>query len=395
MMNLRLACVVGARPNFMKMAPLLNALRAYPGVETVLIHTGQHYDENLSDIFFQQLGMRQPDILLKVGSGKHGWQTARVLDRMEAVLEQTRNQGKPFDRLVVVGDVNSTMAAAVAAAKLGVPVAHIEAGLRSFDRSMPEEINRLVTDAVCDMFFVSEPSGVDNLRREGHPEEQIHLVGNLMIDTLLQFLPEAKRTDVLPRLGLEPASYGVVTLHRPANVDEQTVLGPIVEVLVEISDRLPLVFPIHPRTLQRLKRFGLAEKLRGAPKIHAIPPLGYVEFLGLTSRAKVIVTDSGGLQDETTVLGVPCLTVRSNTERPITMLATSTLVGQSALELRKCLKAVIEGKHHRGPCPALWDGAAACRVAKILVESAGLPPLGNMCDYSSVAIGSSRPSVSA
>ncbi len=365
-----LACVVGARPNFMKMAPLLRALEAYQRLRPVLIHTGQHYDENLSDVFFEDLGMKRPEICLEVGSGKHGEQTARVLERMEAVLEQGPPGGRRYDRLVVVGDVNSTMAAALAAVKLGIPVAHVEAGLRSFDRSMPEEINRIVTDSVCDMLLVSEPAGMENLRREGHPEERLHLVGNVMIDTLLRLLPKAQSRETPARHGLRPGDYGVVTLHRPANVDRPEILGPLVDVLLEASKELRLVFPIHPRTRERLKRFGLMERMNGNGLI-PLAPLGYLDFLALTSQARLIVTDSGGLQEESTALGVPCLTMRPNTERPITVeVGTSTLIGNDAEALRARLREILGGSYKQGQRPALWDGRAAERIAAILDQEA-------------------------
>jgi UDP-N-acetylglucosamine 2-epimerase (non-hydrolysing) len=367
--KLNLACVVGARPNFMKMAPLLQALEAYPDANPVLVHTGQHYDQNLSDVFFQELGMKRPDVSLEVGSGKHGQQTARVIERFEEVLEQAADDGRPFDRVVVVGDVNSTMATALAAVKMHIPVAHVEAGLRSRDRSMPEEINRIVTDSIADMLFVSEPSGMTNLRSEGRPEAALHLVGNVMIDTLLRLLPKARESDVLKNHGLRPGQYGVVTLHRPGNVDRAETLGPILEVLVETSRDLPLVFPIHPRTMQRIERFGLAESLRRAAGVLELPPLGYLDFLALTSQSRVIVTDSGGLQEESTVLGIPCLTMRPNTERPITVdEGTSTLVGNDSVLLRAHLRAVLGGSYKQGHCPELWDGHAATRIAEILVR---------------------------
>lgn len=366
-MKLNLACVVGARPNFMKMAPLLRALASYSHVRAVLIHTGQHYDANLSDVFFDELGMKRPEVSLEVGSGKHGEQTARVLERMAAVLEQGPPGGGRYDRLVVVGDVNSTMAAALAAVKLHVPVAHVEAGLRSFDRTMPEEINRIVTDAVCDMLFVSEPAGIENLRREGHPDEHVHLVGNVMIDTLLRLLPKARTGDALARHGLQPGGYGVVTLHRPANVDRPETLGPLLDVLHEASRQLPLVFPIHPRTKERIDRFGFSSRLSTADGLLFLPPLGYLDFLSLTSQARLIVTDSGGLQEESTVLGIPCLTCRPNTERPITVQeGTSTLVGNDPARLRDCLSAVLDGGYKQGHRPPLWDGQAAERIARVL-----------------------------
>ncbi len=369
MKELHLACVVGARPNFMKMAPLLRALGAYSNVRATLVHTGQHYDANLSDVFFDELGMPRPDISLEVGSGKHGWQTGRVLERFEEMLEKFAGAGEPVHRVIVVGDVNSTMAATLAAVKLGVPIAHVEAGLRSFDRTMPEEINRIVTDALCDMLLVSEPSGMANLHREGHPEEHLHLVGNVMIDTLLWLLPKAKSQDTLARLKLSPVDYGVVTLHRPSNVDRPETLSRLLDVLIEASGRVPLVFPVHPRTQARLERFGLADHLAAAPGMVVTEPLGYLDFLALTSQAKLVVTDSGGLQEESTVLGIPCLTARFNTERPVTVeQGTSTLVGNDPEQLRAGLRAVLDGTYKRGHCPDLWDGRAAERMAQVIVD---------------------------
>ncbi|MBN2294569.1 MAG: UDP-N-acetylglucosamine 2-epimerase (non-hydrolyzing) [Pirellulales bacterium] len=371
MTKLRLACVVGARPNFMKMAPILKAFEAHQGVETVLVHTGQHYDKNLSDVFFEELDMRRPDITLEVGSGKHGQQTARVIERFEEVLENATDDGRPFDRVLVVGDVNSTMATTIAAVKLGIPVAHVEAGLRSFDRTMPEEINRILTDAIADLLLVSDPAGMDNLRNEGHSEDEMVLVGNVMIDTLKQLLPQAQSRDTLARYGLTPGSYGLVTLHRPANVDTAESLGPLLDVLIETSKSLPLVFPIHPRTKQRIERFGFAKKLESAKGLLQLGPAGYLDFLALSSQSKVTVTDSGGLQEESTVLGIPCLTARPNTERPITVTeGTSTLVGNDANLLRNGLQAVLEGIYKTGKCPELWDGHAAKRIAKEIVEKA-------------------------
>jgi UDP-N-acetylglucosamine 2-epimerase (non-hydrolysing) len=367
MPTLHLACVVGARPNFMKMAPLLRALQAHRGVRATLIHTGQHYDANLSDVFFAELGMKRPDVSLEVGSGKHGAQTARVLERMETELERGAADGTPYDRLVVVGDVNSTMAASLAAVKLGIPVAHVEAGLRSFDRSMPEEINRAVTDAVADLLFVSEPSGMENLRREGHSEDGLHLVGNIMIDTLMWLLPKAKGRDTLARHGLTAGRYGLVTLHRPSNVDSAETLSALIDVLIETACKLPLVFPVHPRTEKRLEEFGLASRLGPHSRLLKLPPLGYLDFLALSSQSAVIVTDSGGLQEESTVLGIPCLTARFNTERPVTVeVGTSTLVGNDPARLRRGLESVLTGTYKRGSCPELWDGHAAERIAALL-----------------------------
>jgi UDP-N-acetylglucosamine 2-epimerase (non-hydrolysing) len=362
-------CVVGARPNFIKMAPLLRALEVYSCVEATLVHTGQHYDENLSEVFFTELGMKRPDVSLGIGSGKHGVQTARILERMEEALERGTPDGKRYDRMIVVGDVNSTMAATLAAAKLGLPVAHVEAGLRSFDRSMPEEINRVVTDALCDMLLVSEPAGAANLHNEGHAEEHIHLVGNVMIDTLVRLLPKAKERETLLNHKLKAGDYGVVTLHRPSNVDAEETLSGLLDVLVKTSRDIPLVFPVHPRTQARLAQFGLAQRLSQESGILQLPPLGYLDFLSLTSQTRFIVTDSGGLQEESTALGIPCLTARPNTERPITVEeGTSTLVANDPEMLERNLRAVMDGTYKRGRCPELWDGHASQRIAKILVN---------------------------
>ncbi|MBN1854597.1 MAG: UDP-N-acetylglucosamine 2-epimerase (non-hydrolyzing) [Pirellulales bacterium] len=354
----------------MKMAPILRAFDQGPfrgQLQATLIHTGQHYDASLSDVFFEELGMRRPDISLDVGSASHGVQTARVLERMEKVLIEGTPEGVPFDRLIVVGDVNSTMAATLAAVKLGVPVAHVEAGLRSFDRTMPEEINRIVTDSLADMLLVSEPAGLANLRKEGHPEEHLHLVGNVMIDTLFHMLPKATKINAPSRFGVAPGEYGVVTLHRPSNVDDPDTLTPLIDVLIDISAQIPLIFPIHPRTRERLERFGLQKRLATTIGLTITPPLGYLDFLSLTTRARVIVTDSGGLQEESTVLGIPCLTMRPNTERPITVTqGTSTLIGNDPIKLRHHLHEVASNTYKRGHAPAEWDGHAADRIATVI-----------------------------
>jgi UDP-N-acetylglucosamine 2-epimerase (non-hydrolysing) len=266
-----------------------------------------------------------------------------------------------------VGDVNSTMAATLAAAKLNIPVAHVEAGLRSFDRTMPEEINRIVTDALSDLLFASEPQGVANLLQEGHAPQNVLLVGNVMIDTLRQHVDAARKRPTLEKLGVQPGGYGVVTLHRPSNVDQRDSLSGLVDVLISTAKNLPIVFPVHPRTQKNLDQFGFTARMKAAEGIHLLPPLAYEDFLCLTSQSKVVVTDSGGLQEETTALGVPCLTMRANTERPITVeLGTSTLVGNDSAKLGECLQQVIDGRYKRGRCPELWDGKAAERIAKIL-----------------------------
>ncbi len=368
---MNLACIVGARPNFMKIAPLLCAFEAFPVLQPTLIHTGQHYDSNLSDVFFEELGISRPDIALNIGSGSHGQQTAEILVAIENVLVDAEKSGAAFDRMIVVGDVNSTMAASIAAAKLLVPVAHVEAGLRSFDRTMPEEINRMLTDSISDMLLASEPAGIENLKREGHPDSRMHLVGNVMINTLLNQVERARQSDILERLKLQPRQYGVVTLHRPANVDDRKVLASLIDVMIEISAKLPLVFPVHPRTKTRLESFGLDDHLASCQRLICLEPQGYNDFLCLTSQAKVIVTDSGGLQEESTALGVPCLTMRPNTERPITVtLGTSTLIGSDAAKLKMHLEEVITDTYKQGKCPDLWDGKAAERIAQILVNEA-------------------------
>lgn len=365
----RFACIVGARPNFMKMAPILRAFAAEEAAATVLIHTGQHYDANLSDVFFSELGIRKPDLSLGVGSGSHAEQTARLLTSLEKAFVDAADGGQPFDRVVVVGDVNSTMAATLAAVKLHIPVAHVEAGLRSFDRRMPEEINRIVTDSLCDVLLVSEPDGVANLRKEGHSEERIALVGNVMIDTLLRQVERAKERPLLEELGLSNNGYCVVTLHRPSNVDQTTTLEPLVEALIDVSQKMPVVFPIHPRTMARLDTFGLTRQLDEAPGVRVLEPLGYNDFLCLTSQAKVIVTDSGGLQEESTALRIPCLTMRENTERPITVSkGTSTLCGSDAAALTTYLNQVLSGEYKNGRSPQLWDGRAAERIVAELMR---------------------------
>ena len=364
----RLACIVGARPNFMKIAPILRALGKYPHVQSQLIHTGQHYDKALSDIFFEELQIPRPDVSLNVGSGTHGQQTADILVAVEKVFLEAAECGEGFDRVIVVGDVNSTLAATLAAAKLCIPVAHVEAGLRSFDRSMPEEINRLATDALCDLLLCSEPAGVEHLKAEGKPDDAIHLVGNVMIDTLLTQLPKAQAKKTLEEIRVKAGNYAVVTLHRPSNVDTRPALEGLVDVLIKTSERMPIVFPVHPRTQQRLGEFGLLSHLEACSDIRVLGPLGYHDFLCLTSQAKVIVTDSGGLQEESTALGVPCLTMRENTERPITVeLGTSTLIGSSPEKLDVYLQQVIRGEYKQGKCPELWDGRAAERIAEIVV----------------------------
>jgi UDP-N-acetylglucosamine 2-epimerase (non-hydrolysing) len=365
--KIRVVLVAGARPNFMKIAPLLRELRVRPAFEACLVHTGQHYDAAMSEGFFRDLGIPEPDVNLGVGSGSHGAQTAKVLEKMEAILQERRP-----DALVVVGDVNSTLAASLAAVKLGIPVAHVEAGLRSFDRTMPEEINRLLTDAISDWLFVTEPAGEENLRREGVPAERIHFSGNVMIDTLRAHLDRARSSDVLDRLGLEPGRYAVLTLHRPSNVDEEASLRRLFRVLEEIHTELPVVFPVHPRT-----RASIARRLANQPpRLTLTDPLGYLDFLRLMADARLVLTDSGGIQEETTVLGVPCLTLRQNTERPITLTqGTNVLVGTDPATIRMEVRKILDGDARHGRVPERWDGQAAARIADVL-EAALAPRAG-------------------
>jgi UDP-N-acetylglucosamine 2-epimerase (non-hydrolysing) len=358
----KIMCVVGARPNFMKMAPLMAAFRAGDDpFECVLVHTGQHYDVAMSDVFFTQLGMPAPDIQLGIGPGKQGEQTGRMMAALETVVADT----KP-DLVLVVGDVNSTLAATLVAAKAGIPLAHVEAGLRSFDRRMPEEVNRIATDALATYLFATEEDGVANLKAEGVADERIFFVGNVMIDTLLALLPTIKARGMAAEMGLAGEAYGVVTLHRPSNVDDEAMLSHWMETLERISAKLPLVFPAHPRTAARLAAAGLD---RGLAKsgVKVVAPLPYVEFISLVSEARLVLTDSGGIQEETTVLGVPCLTLRDNTERPITVkLGTNTLVGTDPQDAVRAVEGVLSNPPRTHTVPPLWDGNAAERIASIL-----------------------------
>ena len=345
--------VVGARPNLMKVAPVLSALRQYPKIRQTLIHTGQHYDTNMSDVFFEQLEIPAPDANLEVGSGSHARQTAEIMTRFEPVVLER----KP-DLVLVYGDVNSTVAAALVCAKLRILVGHVEAGLRSFDRAMPEEINRLVTDQLAELLFTPSEDGDRNLEREGIPPTKVHRVGNVMIDSLIRLLPvaTAKNSNGLPD------RYVLVTLHRPANVDDDHTLKLILGCLLELNTQLKVIFPVHPRTRRRIADFGI-----DITTLDLREPLPYIEFLALQRRATVVVTDSGGIQEETTYLKVPCLTLRNNTERPVTVtLGTNILVGQDGTTLRAELTKILQGKQKQGTVPPLWDGHAGERIAKVL-----------------------------
>jgi UDP-N-acetylglucosamine 2-epimerase (non-hydrolysing) len=352
--------VVGARPNFMKIAPILAACSKRPDLRSTLVHTGQHYDQAMSKLFFDELRIPRPDVNLEVGSGSHAAQTAAVLQRFEPILIEHRP-----DLVLVVGDVNSTLACSLAAVKLGIAVAHVEAGLRSFDRTMPEEINRIVTDAISDLLFVTEASGVDNLAREGIDAARVRLVGNVMIDTLLAHRDAAARSDVIDRLGLGRRDYAVLTLHRPANVDDPDVLRRILSPLADLAVRMPIVFPVHPRT--RIALAAHVELLGSGQGIRLVDPLGYLDFVRLMSDARLVLTDSGGIQEETTILGVPCVTIRENTERPITLThGTNRLAGTSSEGIRSAIAAALSAAEGVLEPPPLWDGRAAERIAEAL-----------------------------
>jgi UDP-N-acetylglucosamine 2-epimerase (non-hydrolysing) len=352
--------VVGARPNFMKVAPLMAEMARRPqAFEQLLVHTGQHYDENMSGSFFRDLDLPKPDVYLGVGSGTHAEQTARVMLAIEPVIVE-----RCPDLVIVVGDVNSTMAATLVCAKLGVRLAHVEAGLRSFDRSMPEEINRLVTDQLADLLFTTEEDANENLRREGVADEKVHFVGNVMIDSLAKALPIAERSRVIEDLGLSRGTYATVTLHRPSNVDDPRRLGEILSALEEIGGELPIVFPVHPRTRDRITRL---QRSSATEAVRLIDPLPYLDFLRLYSQARLVLTDSGGIQEETTYLGIPCLTLRENTERPVTVtLGTNRLIALERHAIVAAAKSVLDDTHRHGQVPPLWDGKAAGRIADVV-----------------------------
>ena len=375
MRKIRILSVVGARPNFMKMAPVLRELSKYADFECRLVHTGQHYDESMSRVFFQDLRMPNPDFNLNVGSGSHAVQTGEIMRRFEEVCESM----KP-NLVIVGGDVNSTLACSLTAAKLQIPVAHIESGLRSFDRSMPEEINRIVTDSVSDFLFTTEESGNQNLRREGVREEKIHFVGNTMIDSLVHCYDLLDRSPLNgPLATLNGAPYFLATIHRPSNVDDPAKLSQVLEILESASQMAPLFFVAHPRTRDHLKGVNGGKRLiditNGTPSIqrgfiYLLPPLPYLDFLRMMAKCKAVLTDSGGIQEETTFLGIPCLTMRNNTERPITVeLGTNQLVGLQRENIIACLHRIMRGERRDASTPPLWDGHAAERVMDILRNS--------------------------
>jgi len=361
---LRIFNIVGARPNLVKIAPLMREMRKHASIQPVLVHTGQHYDEKLSDVFFHQMGIPSPDFNLGVGSGSHAWQTAEILKRIELLLIEQ----KP-DLVLVVGDVNSTIAASLASVKLGVSIAHVEAGLRRFGRTMPEEINRILTDALADHLFVTEEDAIGNLLKEGRPRDCIYLVGNVMIDALRQFLPLAQKSNIGSELGLLDGNgfvpFAVLTLHRPSNVDSLPTLERLLNAINAVAEELPVIFPVHPRTQDRLKD----TRAKHHPRLRLVPPIGYLDFLCLLDRSRLVLTDSGGIQEETTALGVPCLTLRENTERPVTVSeGTNQLVGQDATKIVSAAREILGGKAKRGCVPHLWDGRAAGRIVEVLLR---------------------------
>jgi UDP-N-acetylglucosamine 2-epimerase (non-hydrolysing) len=366
MRPIKVLSVVGARPNFMKVLPLVRQFEKVRGLNHQLMHTGQHYDELLSDAFFRDLELPKPDYYLGAGSGSHAEQTAKVMVESEKVLLAEKH-----DAVIVFGDVNSSLAVSIVASKLQIPVAHVEAGLRSFDRSMPEEINRIVTDALSSFLFTTCRDADENLSREGVPERNVYLVGNVMIDSLLLFKDKAERSKILDALGRKSKNYGLVTLHRPSNVDSRGPLNGIINALERLQQEIPLVFAVHPRTRKMIRTFGFEEQLAGMKNLTLTDPLGYLDFLKLTSHARIILTDSGGLQEESTFLGVPCLTLRENTERPITVTqGTNQLVGNDPEKiLGRALEILRNGSPDRTyAVPELWDGRAADRIVEILTS---------------------------
>lgn len=358
---MRIVAVVGARPNFVKIAPILAELGQYPYVTTTLVHTGQHYDAQMSDAFFANLEIPRPDVNLKVESGGAVTQIADIMTRLEPIIDSARPHV-----VVVVGDVNSTVAAALTAVKLGRPVAHIEAGLRSFDRGMPEEVNRVLTDAVSDLLFTTEASAGENLAREGVAADRIHFVGNVMIDTLFRYREKARESRVLDRLALTAGGYTALTLHRPSNVDDEGTLALLLGAVARIQAEVPVVFPVHPRTRRRLE--ALAGILPPMPGLHLVEPLSYLDFVQLMAEARCVLTDSGGIQEETTALGIPCLTLRHNTERPVTVTrGTNRIVGTDPEAIYQSWREVADGKWPAGELPEQWDGKAAGRIVRTLL----------------------------
>jgi UDP-N-acetylglucosamine 2-epimerase (non-hydrolysing) len=357
--------VVGARPNFMKIAPIHRLMvDSQNDFTPLLVHTGQHYDERMSKFFFEDLQMPQPDIYLGVGSGSHAEQTAKIMVEFEKICQEHQP-----DLILVVGDVNSTAACSMVASKLWIPIAHVEAGLRSFDRKMPEEINRLVTDALSDYLFTTEKSGDENLKREGVNSSKIHFVGNVMIDSLVYFIKIAEQSNILNDLKLSSSEYALVTLHRPSNVDDPDNFKKILKAFKEIQEKVKIIFPIHPRTQKNIEALGLKDEVNELLNLHLLPPIGYLDFMKLMVNCKFVMTDSGGIQEETTYLGIPCLTLRENTERPITTeIGTNEIVGTDTDKIIRLTGEIISGNWKKGRIPDLWDGQAAQRIISVLEE---------------------------
>ena len=357
----KIISVVGARPNFMKVAPIHRAFKKYRNeINHLICHTGQHYDHNMSKVFFEDLELPRPDFYLGIGSGSHAEQTAKVMIEFEKVMLTE----KP-DLVIVVGDVNSTIACSLVASKFQTKVAHVEAGLRSFDRSMPEELNRILTDCISDYLFVTEKSGLENLKHEGIPDEKVFFTGNVMIDSLVHFIPKADRSDIIKNLNLDSSGFIVITMHRPSNVDSKEYLENFAEVLTKLAERKKVIFPVHPRTKRNLNEFGLNDN--GSGNLMLIDPVGYIDFLALLKNAGLIITDSGGIQEESTYLGIQCITVRENTERPVTVeVGTNHLTGTDLKNVEAAALSILNGNNKAGRVPELWDGKAAERIVEIL-----------------------------
>ena len=362
---MKILSVVGTRPNFIKIAPLAREMSKHPEIRQVLVHTGQHYDKGMSKFFFDDLDIPKPDINLGIGSASDATQTAKIILEFEKVLLRE----KP-DLVVVVGDVNSTLAASLAAAKCKVKVAHVESGLRSFDRNMPEELNRVITDHIADFLFTTEESANKNLIAEGIDKDKIFFVGNVMIDSLLSHKEKSKQSKILPKLKLEKNNYSVLTLHRPSNVDNREALAYVLDILEEIQKKIKIVFPVHPRTLKNLDNFNLMGKVKSQKNLIITEPLGYLDFINLMGNSKFVITDSGGIQEETTVLGVPCITMRNNTERPVTFeQGTNVLVSTDKNKIIEAFNRLLRTPNFNARIPKLWDGKAAKRIVDILIEN--------------------------
>ena len=364
---MQILCVVGTRPNFIKMAALYKEMKKRSCFVPILVHTGQHYEENMSEVFFKELELPEPDINLNVSGGSLTWQTSQIMLCLESVMVDV----SPV-LVIVVGDVNSTLAASVVAAQLNTPLAHVEAGLRSRDRTMPEENNRIVVDHLADFLFVTEQSGIDNLKKEGIPDGKIFFVGNVMVDTLLSNIESAKKSDIIESLGLKKGQYALVTLHRPSNSDDRTTLQEILNALCKISREITVVLPVHPRTRKRIRDFGLGTMIENEPRFIVTEPLGYLDFLCAMMEAHVVLTDSGGIQEETTILGVPCITMRNNTERPITVqIGTNIIAGTRGRDIIKAYCSLPLSSVRSPRCPPLWDGKASKRILDVLEQHIG------------------------